>query len=100
MNEKNEKQKPEKDFKVGAVRATIWKRTHDTRDGRKFVACRVVLDRIYKDTQGTWQKTNSYDLNDIPKAVMALERAYAHLTAQDDRGALHSDDEIAVEDAA
>ena len=81
-----ENQKPEKNFKVGAVRAAVWKRTYDTRDGRTFDARKVVLERSYRDSQGSWQNTNSYDLNDVPKAILALEQAYAYLTTKDQVG--------------
>ena len=89
--------KPEKSFKFGAVRAAIWKSEHRSRNGEQFETRRVVMDRSYKDAQGAWKNTNSLDLNDIPKAILALERAYEYLlstptqeaaqeTAQDDGG--------------
>jgi hypothetical protein len=77
-------EKPEHKIRVGAVSATVWKRTHATRDGRTFTKRQVCLDRTYKDGGGEWRSTNSYDLNDIPKAVLALEKAYDYL-AQIDR---------------
>ena len=40
---------------------------------------KVVLERSYKDRYGEWKSTNRYDLNDIPKAILALEMAYAHI---------------------
>ena len=89
--------KPEKSFKFGAVRAAIWKSEHQARNGQRFETRRVVMDRSYKDAQGAWQNTSSLDLNDIPKAILALERAYEYLlstpaqetaqeTARDDGG--------------
>ena len=68
--------KPEKNIKVGAVRAAIWKYDHQTRDGRPFESRKVVLDRSYKDRQGQWKNTNSFGLYDIPKAILALQKAY------------------------
>jgi hypothetical protein len=73
------KQKPEKKFRVGAVSATIWKRTHTTKDGQPFDRHQVSLDRTYKDRNDQWQSTNSYDTNDVPKAILALSNAYAYL---------------------
>ena len=78
-------QKPEKKIKVGAVSASVWKRTVE-KDGRSFVVRQVTLDRSYKDRNGEWKSVNSYDTNDIPKAVMALVNAYKHiLDAPDDK---------------
>lgn len=94
-----ENTRPEKNFKVGAVRASVWKRTYDTRDGRKFDARRVVLDRSYKDVQGEWKNTNSYDANDIPKAILALEQAYAYLTTKDNTDSSAASDSAIAEEA-
>lgn len=99
MKEKQDSHRPEKNFRVGAVRAAVWKRTYDTRDGRQFDARRVVLDRSYRDGQGTWQNTNSYDANDIPKAILALEQAYAYLTTKHDTDAGATSDSSFVEEA-
>jgi hypothetical protein len=78
--------KPEKSFKYGAVRAAIWKSEHRSRNGEQFETRRVVMDRSYKDAQGAWKNTNSLDLNDIPKAILALERAYEYLLSAPAQG--------------
>lgn len=88
-----ENQKPEHKIGVGAVSASIWKRSRTIRDGRSFDARHVILDRTYKDSEGNWKNVNSYDANDIPKAILALEEAYAYVVKRpDDR------DVVAVED--
>lgn len=79
-----EKTKPEMKYRMGAVSASVWKRTHTTKDGRKFETRQVSIDRTYKDAQGEWQTTNSYDLNDVPKAILALSRAYTHMLTKSD----------------
>ncbi|MFC1735525.1 hypothetical protein ACFL1X_05370 [Candidatus Hydrogenedentota bacterium] len=82
MNENNTPEKPEINFKVGAVRAAIWKRTRTNRDGTIFQTHKVVLDRTYKDKEGQWKHTTSFDVNDVPKAVLALEKAYDYLLSK------------------
>ena len=94
-----ESTRPEKNFKVGAVRASVWKRTYDTRDGRKFDARRVVLDRSYRDSQGEWKNTDSCDANDLAKAILALEQAYAYLTTKDNVENSGASDSTIVEEA-
>lgn len=85
MKENNQEgQRPEKNFKVGAVRAAVWKSTYSTRFGKQFDVKRVVIDRSYKDTQGAWKNTSSLDLNDIPKAVLALQQAYEYIATNND----------------
>ena len=75
----NSPARPEKNIRIGPVRAAIWKQNGQTRDGRPFESKKVVLERSYKDRYGEWKSTNRYDLNDIPKAILALEKAYAHI---------------------
>ena len=68
--------KPTKEFKVGAVRAAIWENPRYTRDGRSFTSHKVLVDRVYKDVQGSFKTTQSLDVSDIPKAILALKKAY------------------------
>jgi len=70
--------KPEKTFKVGAVRASIFRNTIE-KDGRSIPLPKVVIEVRYKDKMGQWQGTNSLSLNDLPKAILALQKAYEYL---------------------
>ena len=79
----NQAQRPEKNFRVGGVRAAVWAWSNTTKDGRTFTQPKVVLDRSYRDAQGEWKNTNSYAANDIPKAILALTKAYEYLHRND-----------------
>ena len=70
--------KPEKVFKVGAVRASVFQNTA-MRNGREILFPKVVLEVRYKDKTGEWKGTNSLSLNDLPKAILALQKAYEYL---------------------
>lgn len=70
--------KPERTFKVGPVRASIF-RNPIQQNGRNVLLPKVVLEVRYKDKSGQWRGTNSLSLNDLPKAVLALQSAYAYL---------------------
>jgi hypothetical protein len=74
--------KPEKVFKVGAIRASIFR--NEFRNGLQTAeVSKVVLEVRYKDKKtGEWKGTNSLSINDIPKAVLALQQAYEYLTAR------------------
>jgi hypothetical protein len=74
-------QKPETVFKVGAVRASIFRNTI-IRDGREVPLPKVVLEVRYKDKAGEWKGTNSLSMNEVPKAILALQKAYDHMTAR------------------
>ena len=71
--------KPETVFKVGAVRAVIFRNTIQ-KNGQEIQLPKVVLEVRYKDKAGKWQGTNSLSINDIPKAILALQKAFAYLT--------------------
>ncbi len=67
---------PEKKFRAGAVSATVWRNKSQKGEGEYNT---VSLERSYKDKEGQWQATNSLRTNDLPKAVMALQKAYEHM---------------------
>lgn len=70
--------KPEKVFKVGPVRASVF-RNPVTQNGTSFLLPKVVIEVRYKNRSGEWKGTNSLSLNDLPKAVIALQSAYEYL---------------------
>lgn len=70
--------RPEKVFKMGAVRASVFVNMIE-RDGRPVELRKVVLEVRYRDKNGQWQGTNSLSINDLPKAVSALQQAYEYL---------------------
>ena len=75
------KQRPEQKFRAGGVVAAVFRWTKAQSDGRTYSRHSVLLDRIYKDAAGNWQRTNSLDGNDIPKAILALVSS-PHLLSQ------------------
>jgi len=81
-----ENNKPEKHFRFGPVRASIWRDTRQTADGKQFETASVSLDRAYKDSRGSWQNTHSLRENDIPKAILALNKAFEFITEKEDDG--------------
>lgn len=76
--------KPIMEFKVGAVRASIWKNARFDGTGRSFDSHKVLVERTYKDRDG-FKSTSSLDLNDIPKAILALKQAYEYILCEENR---------------
>jgi hypothetical protein len=74
--------KPEKKFKIGACTASVFVNEIQTGNGKAEIKS-VSLQRAYKDKNGEFQHTTSFGANDIPKAVLALIKAYDYLTASD-----------------
>jgi hypothetical protein len=70
--------KPEIVFKVGAVRAAIFRNTIE-KAGKSIQLPKVVIEVRYKDKTGQWNGTNSLSINDLPKAILALQKAFEYL---------------------
>ena len=73
--------KPEKVFKMGAVRASVFVNPIQ-RDGQTIALRKVVIEVRYRDKAGQWQGTSSLSVNDLPKAITALQQAYEYLLSQ------------------
>lgn len=70
---------PEKRFRAGAISATIWENSSQTKDGKPASYNTISFSRDYKDPQGNWKSTSSLRANDIPKAVVVLNKAYEYI---------------------
>lgn len=78
--------RPEKVFKVGGCTASVFENSVNGPNGNATMKS-VTLQRAYKDREGNFQHTNSFKLNDIPKAVLALEKAYDYLLSDKEAAA-------------
>jgi hypothetical protein len=74
---------PEKKFRAGNVTATVWKNTIKV-DGKDRITHNVNVEKSYVDKDKAWQKTNSLNVNDLPRAILALQKAYEFLAIKDD----------------
>ena len=70
--------KPEISFKVGAVRAAIFRNTIQ-RGAQTVNIGKVILEVRYNDKDGQWKSTHSMSANELPKAILALQKAYDYL---------------------
>ena len=75
--------KPEIVFKVGAVRASVFRNIIE-RNGQSMSLPKVVVEVRFKDKMGQWRGTNSMSLNDLPKAILALQQAFEYLMKHKD----------------
>ena len=72
---------PEKVFQHGALKAAIFTNEHE-KDGQTFTKKRVSFQKIYRDKEGMLKTTTSLDVNDLPKAVVVLQKAFDYLTVR------------------
>jgi len=82
INDKGDhKQGPLKKFIAGAVSAAVWENKANLKDGRQIESLSVTIDRRYKDNDGSWQSSGSLKLNDLPKAILVLSKAYEYMAS-------------------
>jgi hypothetical protein len=62
---------PVKKVKIGGIEVAVWQNT--SKEGNTFFT--TTMERNYKDGE-EWKKTSSLRDNDLPKAVLALQKAY------------------------
>ena len=77
---------PEKKFRAGPVSVTVWKNQGKGEGGETVEYKTVSLERSYKDKQGEWQSTHSLRINDLPKASIALQKAYEYIILREQGG--------------
>lgn len=70
--------KPEKKFQCGGVEASIFE-NEAHQNGKPIKIKKVAFQKRYKSSDGSWKSTNSLDVNDLPKAILALSKAYEYL---------------------
>lgn len=63
-------------FQFGGVSASVFANVIPRSDGTSFEIKRTTLQRSYRDEQGNWRTTNTYGVDDLPRAVAALLAAY------------------------
>ncbi len=82
VNDVMGKNLPEKKFRAGPITATIWQ-NETQRDGKTVSYNTISFERSYKDKNDEWQTTNSLRMNDLPRAVLVLNKAYEFLALKD-----------------
>lgn len=88
---------PEKKFSTGVISATIWKNNGVNKAGNPVEFRTISLQRRYTDKSGEWKSTNSLRINDLPKAILVLNKAYEHIVLKENVSEDISE-EIEVED--
>ena len=72
---------PEITFRHGLCSASIYEKEVRQTDTRTVTVQHVEFRRSYLDKEGNWQTTNKLSVNDIPKAILVLNKAYEFMTS-------------------
>lgn len=78
----NEKNKPVKKFVVGTISATIWENIKTKTENNKTINYSIYsinIEKSYKK-DNEWKKTNSFNVEDLPKINLVTFEAYKYLT--------------------
>lgn len=70
--------KPERKIRIGNIHATIWNNAREI-DGQIKELKNIKLEKVYKDKDGSWKSSNSFYVDELPKAIMALSKAFSEL---------------------
>ena len=69
---------PEKIIMVGPCRVSIF-RNLVIKDGQEIEIPKVLLEVRYRDKHGHWRSASALSLREIPKAILALQKAFDYL---------------------
>lgn len=67
--------KPIQKFSVGGIKVAIWEN-----EGKNGPYNTVTMGRCYKSEDGEWKTSNSFRQNDLPKAALALDKAFEFIS--------------------
>jgi hypothetical protein len=84
--------KPEKSFKCGGCEAAVFG-NEIVKGGKTAIIKKVSFQKRYKSAEGEWKSTHSLDVNEIPKAILVLSKAYEYIcTGGSDEADNHSEE--------
>lgn len=69
---------PESKFNTGSIQVAVW--DNESKEGNAFQS--ISIQKRYKVGE-EWKTTNSLNINEIPKAILALQKAYEHLVLKE-----------------
>lgn len=72
----NESSKPVTEFRSHGVKAAVWTRDKETKEGRKYVEHSVTITKSYRDDKGKWHTTDNYFANDLPHLILVASKAF------------------------
>lgn len=70
--------KPERNIRIGNINVAIWNNIKEI-NGQVKELKSITLEKRYKDKEGNWKSTTSFNADELPKAIMALSKAFSEL---------------------
>lgn len=72
----NARSRPVAKFQFGGISAAVFRNEARRADGTTFSVFNTVLQRTYVDANGEYRTTSSFGVNDLPRAIACLQRAF------------------------
>lgn len=79
-----EKEKPVKAFRAGPIQVAVFMNKREVK-GKPATIPSVSFQKRYREGE-EWKSTSSLDTNDVPKAILALTKAYDYLVGLKPQG--------------
>jgi hypothetical protein len=76
MDTEQKANRPVHEVRFGVARAAIWKNASGFHT--------VSVSRLYKNAEGKWSDSSSFDRDDIPQLLKALDAAYCWIHTSKD----------------
>ena len=76
---------PEQRFRCGGCETAIFE-NEISKGGSTVKVKKVAFQKRYRNDNGEWKTTYSLDVNDLPKAILALSKAYEYLVLSNGSG--------------
>lgn len=76
--QQNEKKLPEYKFSSGKVSASVWQNRIE-KDGKQMDVRSVRVEKKYKDNDGNWKSTNSYNIRDLKDLELVSQQVYKYV---------------------
>lgn len=78
---------PIKKFRAGILSVAVWENTGTSkRTGEQVKFNTITTDRRYKDKEGEWKSTRTLRINDMPKMILLLQKAYEYFILKGTNG--------------
>ena len=78
-----EKNKPKQNIRIGACNVAVWSNIREVnKEDVEFLSAQI--SRSYKDKNDEWKTTDSFGVSDVPKIILALQKAYDYMVTNKD----------------
>lgn len=79
---------PVKEFRVGGVKAAIWKNEVE-QDGRTVIRYSVKIQRSYRDkASDEWKTTEYFFPEDLPRLILVAQKAFEYVSLRESEESL------------